>query len=106
MPGTELQQPLPITDETYSGDVKSFVFCMLPRISCLWWLGTLLRQESVVLTRRKEKKTVRTQALVISAMNLGNVPLPVGIGKVDSLKCTLNGEQKPNVAKFIKMLKT
>ena len=42
---------------------------------------------------RKGEKTARTRALVISAVNL-NVPSPVGIAKVDPLKCTLNGEQR------------
>lgn len=55
--------------------------------------------------KRKGKTIIRIWELVVSARNL-NAPPPVRRGKADFLKYKLNGEQKPNVAKSIKMLKT
>lgn len=68
-----------------------------------WWLGTLAIGVSGSNGQKRRKTTVRMLALAVSAVNL-NVPPPDGIGNVDSLKCTLNTQQKSKVAKFVKML--
>jgi hypothetical protein len=52
------------------------------------------------------RKTVIRKLVLDISTKIFNAPPPVGMRKADTVKCKLNGEQKSNVAKSTRMLKT